>query len=87
MSPGAVQRKETGLRSVTVDELDTFATALKVTQAELVPGGVGLSDEERKLLDALRTMPERDRRAVHNLAEGLADEYSQRPSPPPSKRR
>lgn len=85
MSPGAVQRKETGLRSVTVDELETFAAALKVTPADLVPGGVGLSEEEHALLQALRAMPDRDRRAVHNLAEGLS-EFSQRPLSPPSKK-
>jgi len=87
MSPGAVQRKETGLRNVTVDELEKFAAALNVTQADLVPGGVGLSEEERKLLDALRNMPERDRRAVHNLAEGLAEEYGHRPQTPPARTR
>jgi transcriptional regulator with XRE-family HTH domain len=86
MSPGAVQRKETGLRNVTVDELETFAAALTVSPADLVPGGVGLSAEERALIAALRDMPERDRRAVHNLAEGLT-EFSQRPGIPPEKKR
>lgn len=85
MSPGAVQRKETGLRSVTVDELETFAAALNVGPADLVPGGVGLSDDERALIKSLRDMPERDRRAVHNLAEGLT-EFSQRPDAPPKRR-
>lgn len=86
MSPGAVQRKETGLRSVTVDELEKFAAALNIAPADLVPGGVGLTEEERALIAALRDMPERDRRAVHNLAEGLT-EFSQRPDPSPGKKR
>lgn len=73
VSPGAVQRKETGLRSVTVDELETFAAALNVAPADLVPGGIGLSDEEFGLIGKLRTMSERDRRAVQNLAEDLTE--------------
>ncbi len=85
VSPGAVQRKETGLRSVTVDELDVFAEALNVAPADLVPGGMGLTPEEEALLRAMRTMPERDKRAVLTLAEGLT-EFTHRPPASPPRR-
>jgi transcriptional regulator with XRE-family HTH domain len=71
-TPVTIGRYETGERGVSIPKLMEIAHALGVPPARLIPEGDGLSEEERELIDYLRTHP-RERRVVASTIKGLQE--------------
>lgn len=67
-----LQRMETGNRNVSLEWLNKIAAKLEVPIARLIRGGDGLTDEERAMIEYLRSNP-RDRRVIENTLSGLRD--------------
>ncbi len=71
-TPVTIGRYETGERGVSVEKLLELAHALQVPPARLIRDGDGLSDEERELIEYLRSHP-RERRVVASTIRGLQE--------------
>lgn len=68
-----ISRKETGARTLTLDELDQIAPVLGCRPADLLADGDSvLSEEERRLLRAYSELEEADRQALLQLARSLS---------------
>jgi len=73
-----------------VNKLPAVARALGVTPAELVPGPIELTADERRLLTAYRAAGEREKRTIFraaiDLTEPAGDSYKQKPAAAPTKK-
>lgn len=72
LSAQAMQRYETGARKVSVPLLEKIAAELDCAPGRLIPGGDGLTDDERAFIDWMREHP-RDRKVLESTLRGLRD--------------
>lgn len=72
ITPGALQKVEVGARKLDQQWMRRIAPVLKVTPADLLPAvdnPYSLTDEERAMIDRMRSAGTRERAQLHQLAD------------------
>ncbi|MBK8197016.1 MAG: helix-turn-helix domain-containing protein [Acidobacteria bacterium] len=71
-TPVTIGRYETGERGVSIKKLVELAEAMGIPPARLIRDGDGLSDEEREMIEFLRSHP-REARVVESTIRSLRE--------------